>query len=86
MLLPHPTGAVVELVERAAAGVVTPHARAHSVGAVCSHCASASDRVRGRYMRRLADTAVGGANVVIDLLVRRFMCRNLGCRTVTFAE
>ncbi|OIK01330.1 hypothetical protein BIV25_05825 [Streptomyces sp. MUSC 14] len=37
-------------------------------------------------MRRLADTAVGGVNVVSALLVRRFKCQNPACRAVTFAE
>jgi hypothetical protein len=86
VLFPHLTGVVVELVERAAAGVVTMHARARSAGAECPHCGSASGRVHGRYMRRLADAAVGGASVVIELLVRRFKCPNPACRAVTFAE
>ncbi|MFD8724818.1 hypothetical protein ACFV2H_44440 [Streptomyces sp. NPDC059629] len=29
---------------------------------------------------------VGGASVVIELLVRRFKCPNPACRAVTFAE
>ncbi|MER7842004.1 ISL3 family transposase [Streptomyces sp. NPDC096040] len=86
MLFPHLAGVVVELVERVAAGAVTMHARARSAGADCPHCGSASDRVHGRYMRRLADAAVSGASVVIELLVRRFKCPNPACRAVTFAE
>ncbi|WP_329142687.1 ISL3 family transposase [Streptomyces sp. NBC_01456] len=86
MLFPHLAGVVVELVERAVAGVVTMHARARSVGANCPHCGSASGRVHGRYMRRLADAAVGGAGVVIELLVRRFKCSNPACPAATFAE
>nr|WP_254402003.1 ISL3 family transposase [Streptomyces sp. AC555_RSS877] len=62
------------------------HARARSAGADCPHCGSASGRVHGRYMRRLADAAVGGASVVIELVVRRFKCPNPACRAVTFAE
>ncbi|MGX4688808.1 ISL3 family transposase [Streptomyces sp. JNUCC 63] len=76
----------MELVERAAVGVVTMRARARSAGADCPHCGSASGRVHGRYMRRLADAAVGGASVVIELLVRRFKCPNPACPAVTFAE
>jgi transposase len=86
VLLPHLAGVVVELVDCAAAGVVTLHARARSAGADCPHCGSASDQVHGRYMRRLPDAAGGGANVVIELLMRRFKCRNPGCWAVTFAE
>ncbi|WP_373297191.1 transposase family protein [Streptomyces brasiliensis] len=62
------------------------HARARSAGSDCPHCGSASGRVHGRYMRRLADAAVGGARVVIELLVRRFKCPNPACPAVTFAE
>ncbi|MFE0650962.1 transposase family protein [Streptomyces sp. NPDC059534] len=62
------------------------HARARSAGAECPHCGSTSGRVHGRYIRRLADAAVGGARVVIELLVRRFKCPNPACRAVTFAE
>lgn len=76
----------MELVEGAVAGVVTMHARARSADADCPHCGSASGRVHGRYVRRLADAAVGGVSVVIELLVRRFKCPNLACRAVTFAE
>src|SRR4051812_48111745 len=85
-VVPSSSRCVVELVERTAAGVVTMHARARSAGADCPHYGSASDRVHGRYMRRLADAAVGGASVVIELLVRRFKCPNPACRAVTFAE
>ncbi|MFI2207416.1 ISL3 family transposase [Streptomyces sp. NPDC020192] len=62
------------------------HARARSAGANCPRCGSASDRVHGRYMRRLADAAVGGASVMIELLMRRFKCPNPACPAVTFAE
>ncbi|MFD7612403.1 transposase family protein [Streptomyces sp. NPDC059828] len=62
------------------------HARARSAGAECPHCGSTSGRVHGRYIRRLADAAVGGARVVIELLVRRFKCPSRACRAVTFAE
>ena len=37
-------------------------------------------------MRRLADAAVGGARVVIELVVRRFRCQNPVCAAVTFVE
>lgn len=86
MLFPHLTGVVVELVERAAAPGGHDACAASSAGADCPHCGSASGRVHGWYMRRLADAAVGGASVVIELLVRRFRCPNPVCRAVTFAE
>jgi transposase len=42
--------------------------------------------VHGGYIRRLADAAVSGAQVVIELSVRRFRCSNSDCKAVTFAE
>ena len=43
-------------------------------------------RVRGRYLRRLADAPFGGASAVIELAVRRFKCLNPHCSAVTFVE
>lgn len=37
-------------------------------------------------MRHVADEAVGGRPVVIDLSVRRLYCTNPGCTKVTFVE
>ncbi|MGW6356342.1 ISL3 family transposase [Streptomyces sp. NPDC055092] len=62
------------------------HARARAADGLCPHCGSASSRVHGRYLRRLADAAVSGARVVIELLVRRFRCLNAACVAVTFVE
>ncbi|WP_158751577.1 ISL3 family transposase [Streptomyces bicolor] len=45
-----------------------------------------STRVHSRYVRRLADTAIGGRPVVIELQVRRFRCRERTCAQATFAE
>ncbi|GAA3126943.1 hypothetical protein GCM10010521_11800 [Streptomyces rameus] len=45
-----------------------------------------SGRVHSRYVRRLADTAVAGRPVVIELQVRRFRCRDRACRQATFVE
>jgi hypothetical protein len=45
-----------------------------------------SERVHGRYRRRLVDAAIAGAHVEIDLLVRRFRCLTTDCPRVTFAE
>jgi transposase len=42
--------------------------------------------VHSRYERRLLDTAAGGREVMICLIVRRFFCPNPGCTKVTFAE
>jgi transposase len=45
-----------------------------------------SGKVHGRYTRHVRDAAVGGAQVVIELLVRRFRCGNPDCPAVTFVE
>ncbi|MFF4733878.1 transposase family protein [Streptomyces mirabilis] len=40
----------------------------------CPGCGTAAHRVHSRYQRHLADTAVAGRPVVIDLSVRRLVC------------
>jgi transposase len=45
-----------------------------------------SRRVHSSYQRRLADTASGGQEVLIDLQVRRFFCGSSACGKTTFAE
>jgi transposase len=45
-----------------------------------------SRRVHSRYERRLLDTAIGGCEVVICLVVRRFRCLFAECAKSTLAE
>ncbi|MFG2312072.1 ISL3 family transposase [Streptomyces sp. NPDC048566] len=78
-------GVVVEFVQHSATQIVL-HAHARAAQARCPHCSRASGRVHGRYVRRLADAAIGGRAVVVELLVRRFRCLNGACTAVTFAE
>jgi transposase len=52
----------------------------------CPKCGTASRRVHSRYRRRPADTTVGAHPVVLDLVVRRFLCDNDSCSAATFAE
>ncbi|MGW3040614.1 ISL3 family transposase [Kitasatospora sp. NPDC001159] len=78
-------GVVVEFVQQSTAQIVL-HAHARPAKAICPHCSSPSGRVHGRYVRRLADAAIGGRAVVVELLVRRFRCLNSTCTAVTFAE
>ncbi|MCE7083546.1 ISL3 family transposase [Streptomyces sp. ST2-7A] len=61
-------------------------ARASAERAACPACGSASARVHSRYVRRLADNAVGGRPVVIELRARRFRCGERACSQATFAE
>lgn len=78
-------GVVVEVIERAV-DVVTLHARVRATEGSCPHCGQASGRVHGRYVRRLADAALGGLRTVLAMTVRRFKCVNAECPAVTFAE
>ncbi|MEV6734455.1 ISL3 family transposase [Streptomyces sp. NPDC051364] len=52
----------------------------------CSGCGVLSDWTHSRYVRHLADAALGGRPVRIDLSVRRLYCENRSCPKVTFAE
>jgi len=86
ILLPHLAGVIVEGVA-VVAGLVLVTARARAPEAACPKCGTASRRVHSRrYSRRLADAAIGGRRVVIQLAVRRFFCAAPGCRRKTFAE
>ncbi|MDI2127602.1 ISL3 family transposase [Yinghuangia seranimata] len=52
----------------------------------CPGCGVASGWVHSRYVRSLADVALGGRPVRIDLSVRRLYCETTDCSRVTFAE
>lgn len=54
--------------------------------AACSGCGGSSSRVHSRYVRSVADTAVGGQQTVIKLTVRRFFWDEAGRVKRTFAE
>jgi transposase len=69
-----------------AAGLLLVTARARAPEAACPKCGTASRRVHSRYARTLADAAIGGRQVAIELRVRRFFCTAPGCKRKTFAE
>lgn len=69
-----------------AVDAVTLHARVRAPKGACPHCGEPSGRVHGRYVRRLADAALGGVKTVLALTVRRFKCVNSVCAAATFAE
>ncbi|MGW2993202.1 ISL3 family transposase [Streptomyces sp. NPDC001193] len=52
----------------------------------CPACGQPSNWAHSRYERHVADEAVGGRAVVIDLSVRRLYCENPGCEKATFVE
>ena len=85
LLFPHLRGLCVEQVQPAGDGVVM-QARSRAAGAACPACGAWSSRVHSGYVRTVADGPSGGRPVVIRLAVRRFLCRNPACRSVTFAE
>ncbi len=85
-LLPQLAAVDVDRVE-ASGGLLRIAARTRDdVPAACSGCGHASAWVHSRYVRRVADEAVGGRPVVIDLSVRRLYCENPACTKATFAE
>ncbi|MEV4380260.1 transposase family protein [Streptosporangium sp. NPDC049644] len=61
-------------------------ARCRADTGVCPHCGVVSGRVHDRYVRRLADAAVGGVKTVPAVTVRRFKCANATCAAATFVE
>jgi len=76
---------VIGRIERTRAGVriwATP--RTHQ--ATCPSCGRPSTKVHSRYLRHLADAAIGGQPATIHLQVRRFFCQSATCPRRTFAE
>jgi len=65
---------------------VIVHLHATSPTAACSHCGTAGSRVHSRYQRTIADLAFGGRNLVLRLLVRKWICPEASCPQYTFAE
>lgn len=61
-------------------------ARTLDAPARCTGCGVTSEWAHSRYVRRLADRAIGGQAVLIELSVRRLYCENPACVKVTFAE
>ncbi|MFI6485922.1 ISL3 family transposase [Nonomuraea sp. NPDC050663] len=85
VLFPHLGGLLVEKVFRSGR-TVRVWARTGTVIAGCPGCDVVSSRVHSRYERQLADTAIGGQEVLIHLEVRRFFCVDPTCPRKTFAE
>jgi transposase len=78
----------VTAVDRADIGgdLVSIWVRAAADGAACPGCGTWCTKVRGRYSRRLRDTAAGGRGVLIWLVVRLLRCGNVECPKGSFAE
>ncbi|GAA4032359.1 ISL3 family transposase [Streptomyces plumbiresistens] len=69
-----------------AGGVVRIAACTRELTVACPDCGRGSARVHSRYCRALADVAVGGRPVLIELSVRRLFCDSPSCGRRTFAE
>ena len=54
--------------------------------ALCPDCATPSSSVHSHYQRRLADLPWGALAVRLQLLVRKFVCRQLTCARRIFTE
>src|SRR5260370_11912951 len=59
---------------------------ATSPTAACPQCGTAGSRVHSRYQRTIADVAFGGRNLVLKLLVRKWICPQASCSRHMFAE
>jgi transposase len=59
---------------------------ATSPTAACSQCGTAGSRVHSRYSRTIADLTFGGRNLVLRLLVRKWICPEALCSRHIFAE
>ncbi|MHC3474880.1 ISL3 family transposase [Streptomyces sp. 7R007] len=81
----HLSSVVVDEV-RADDGGIALTARTVTREAACPDCGAVSGRVHGGYRRRLADLSAAGRQVLIDLLVRRFLCPSAACGRCTFVE
>ena len=62
------------------------HLHATFPTAACPQCGTAGSRVHSRYQRTIADVAFGGRNLVLKLLVRKWICPEASCSRRIFAE
>ncbi|MFJ8828119.1 ISL3 family transposase [Streptomyces sp. NPDC102467] len=85
-MLPHLSSVLVEAVESGTRlvriMVRTPDGRPVD----CPGCGQPSDWDHSRYVRHVADEAIGGRPVMIDISVRRLYCEHSDCTRATFVE
>ncbi|MEU6716353.1 transposase family protein [Nonomuraea sp. NPDC046802] len=58
---------------------MAPSPNSAAEAAACPLCGTTTDKVHGYYRRRLADAPAGRAAVVLELTLRRLVCRNYDC-------
>lgn len=80
-----PTGFVVDCTT-VDADRITFVLRSAAYNARCPLCGTAANHVHSRYRRRAADLPLGGRNVMLDVVVRRFRCESFSCPRRIFAE
>ncbi|MCZ4120233.1 ISL3 family transposase [Streptomyces sp. H39-S7] len=85
-LLPHLSSVLVEAVEAGGALVRITVRTEDAVPVDCPGCGRSSDWDHSRYVRRVADEAIGGRPVLIEISVRRLYCENPDCAKTTFVE
>lgn len=85
MLFPHLASVSIAQVEDRGA-LVRITASSAQASAHCPSCGCGSSAVHSGYARSIADAAVGGRRLVIELTVRRYFCRDPTCPKKTFAE
>lgn len=85
-LLPHLASVLVETVDTSESLVRVAVRTLDAVPVDCSACGQPSGWDHSCYVRRVADEAIGGRPVVIDVSVRRLYCENSGCAKATFVE
>jgi hypothetical protein len=83
--LPLCEGLVVERVEDTAT-TLTIAVASTSLVACCPLCQEPSEHFHGHYQRVVADLPCSGRQVTLRLKVRKFVCLNLACPRVIFAE
>lgn len=59
---------------------------AAGIAVVCPDCGQESSWEHSRYVRHVADEAIDGRPVVIDVSVRRLYCETPDCSRTTFVE
>jgi transposase len=85
VVFPHLAAVQVDSVARED-GTVLIAARSRGDPVPCPVCGTMTGKVHGYYRRRLADTPAGGTAVVLELTLRRLVCRNYACPQQTFHE
>lgn len=69
-----------------ASGKITFSAKSKSEHAFCSCCSKKSKSIHSYYIRKLSDLPASTCSVSIELVVRRFFCKNPKCQRKIFSE